>query len=211
MIVTCPKPEELTDVPAQDCPVDFDQIIMAIFQRNNAAAIFTPATILLLATWTPLLTAEDDTKVVATPKFAELVIPQSAALTQGGNDNTTVAGIPYYTGEGTVEVTAQIPSMSADVKKALKDLSPESIVNMLGKTGLTVFFVNRFGQIIANKRGDADITGFDCFNVRFSTVGSEGFNSKNKNQMGIGLADGWDDNVVIYKPSFDILSSIVNG
>lgn len=203
----CIRPEALTDIPLSDCEINFDQIIMLIYQRTQAAAPFTDATIKLLATWTPLLAAADSKKIVMTPKFAGLTIPQSAALTQGGNDNTTINGIPIYNGEGFVDVTAQISGMSSDTKAAIKTLTPESQANSLGLSNLTVYLVNRFGDIISN-----NYRGFPIYNNRISSVGSEGLNSRNQNQLGFSFGPDWDNNLAITKRAdlgFDPLTQLI--
>jgi hypothetical protein len=209
MLRTCPAPAAIADIVPEGCQIDFDQIIMLIFQRVQSAAPFTATSILLLATWTPLLTAADSTKVVATPKFAELVIPQSTAIQVGGNDNTTINGIPQYNGEGFVPVTAEIPGLDSLTKRALKNLTPESIPNALGQSGLSVYMVNRFSQIIAMGKDATHIYGFPVNNFRVSSVGSQGFNARNKTQIGFDLLPDWDDYAQVYTPTaFDPLVDI---
>lgn len=205
MELICPLPTELEDIPATDCPVQFDQIVRFVFQRVGQAT-FTPVTIKIVATWTPLLAAADDTKVVLTPLFAETVIPQSTALTAGGNDNTTFNGIPDYNGEGFVQVTGQFRGLSAAAAEALRSYTVESIANSVGGTNLEVQFINRYSKIIADK-GAVNVTGFKCYNFRLSTVGSEGLNAKNKHAFSFDLLPNWDKNATMYAATdFDPLT-----
>lgn len=208
MFIVCPKPDALTEIPDNGCPVDWDQVIKLVFQRTGQAPL-TLVTIKTLAAWTPLLAADDDTKVVPTPVFAELEFPQSAPLTQGGNDNTTVGGIPIYNGEGFVEVSAQIPGLNSAVKLSMKPLTAESVANSLGKSGLGFYAINRFGQIIARQVDATHIYPFDCYNFRIGSTGSKGFNDRNKNQIGMSLMGDWDDYAALITPSFDALAGIV--
>lgn len=205
MITVCPLPNELEDIPAASCAVQFDQIVRIAFQRRQSgAASFTSTSIKLLATWTPLLAATDITKVVMSPIFAELVIPQSEALTTGGNDNTTFNGIPNYNGEGSVTVTAQRTNLESAVKKALKEMTKYSLASSVGASELTAYLINRNGEIIHN-----NYKGFPIYNFGISSVGSEGFNSPNKNALRFTFAPDWDDDSLMVKPAFDPLTELV--
>lgn len=201
MELVCPPPTALADIPANTCPVQFDQIVRFAIQRSGQAS-FTAVTIKVVATWTPLLAADDNTKVVLTPLFAEMVLPQSTALTAGGNDNTTVNGIPDYNGEGFVSVTGQIRGLSAAQAEALRSYTSESISNSIGGSNLEIIFINRYGTFIVDATH-----GFKVYNFRLSSVGSEGLNAKNKHQFGFDLAPGWDKGAVMIKPTdFDPLT-----
>lgn len=201
MNIVCPLPAALVDIPTQDCPFIFDQIVRQAFQLAGQSS-FTEATIKVLATWTPLLASSDATKVVTSPIFAELVIPQSEALTTGGNDNTTFNGIPQYNGEGAVTVTYQISNLSPETKTALESLTAFSLAGATGKSRLTTFLFNKDGKIISDNH-----KGFPIYNFRISSVGSEGFNTPNKHAVSFTLMPGWDRNAVISEPTdFDPLT-----
>ena len=77
---SCPKATALTEVPTQDCPIDFSQIQRYGFQRggNKFDTAGTPTSdITLLADWQVVRTATDDSKIVISPL---LVRTQSSQL-----------------------------------------------------------------------------------------------------------------------------------
>lgn len=195
-LFSCPPPAALATIPAQACPEVWDQIVKFAFQRKQASPSFTSATIKVAATWTPLLTATDNTKIVITPYIAGVVIPPSEVLKEGGNDNSTINGIPRIGGLGHVSVTAQPQSLAAAVRTALQGLGSESAISP-GFTNLWVYFFNRYGQIIAN----ADGSGFDAYNVMGGDAGTEGFNKLNTINWGFDLAGGWSTNATLYQPT----------
>jgi hypothetical protein len=195
-LFSCPPPTALATIPSQACPEVWDQIVKFAFQRKQATPSFTSTTIKVAATWTPLLTASDSTKVVITPYIAGVVIPPGEVLKEGGNDNSTINGIPRITGLGFVPVTAQPQSLQATVRAALQALGSESSLSP-GFTNLWVYFFNRFGQIIAN----ADGSGFDAYNVMAGDAGTEGFAKLNTMNFGFDLAGGWSKNANIYTPT----------
>lgn len=206
MEVICPKPVALTAIPVSGCPVKFDQFIRMAFQRAQPKATppFVVATtdITELASWTPLIAAADDEKIVVSPFFAGMEIPQSEEQVEGGNDNSTINGIEVYKGEGFVKVTGQMKGLSKEQYNALRKLSAESVAS-LGTAALTVYLFNRFGQIVSL----AD-QGIPVFNFRISSVGSAGFNAENVYNFSFSLAPEWDANVVMVKPEFDPLTEL---
>lgn len=195
-LFTCPPPAALADIPAQDCPERFDQIVRLFFQRKQSVPSFTEATILLEATWTPLLTAVDDTKVIKSPLIPNIVIPTGEIIKEGGNDNTTINGIPKLGGRSFVAVTAQLQDVEAAVRSALRALASESALQP-GFTNLGFFMVNRFNQIIAKSDGDS----IDVYNVMVGDVGTEGLNKSNVANLSFDLAPGWSDDVAIFTPT----------
>ena len=94
LICDCPLAESLPDVPLNDCPDSFGQIQKVLFQRMESA-IGVKNTITDISkkeNWTPLLTAEDCTKVVASPYITAPSTEPGAARTYGGG-NETLGGI----------------------------------------------------------------------------------------------------------------------
>jgi hypothetical protein len=195
-LFSCPPPTALVTIPTQACPEVWDQIVRLGFQRKQTTPSFTATTIKTQATWTPLLTAVDSTKIVLTPQIAGIVIPAGEVLKEGGNDNSTINGIPRIAGLGFVPVTAQPQSLSAAVRTALQGLGAESSLSP-GYTNIWVYFFNRFGQIIAN----ADGSGFDAYNIMAGDAGTEGFGKLNTINFGFDLAGGWSANATVYNPT----------
>jgi hypothetical protein len=195
-LFTCPPPTALADIPSQSCPERFDQVVKIAFQRTQSTSSFTALTIKTQATWTPLLTAVDDTKVIISPYIANVVIPTGELLKEGGNDNTTINGIPRLAGKGFVAVTAALEDANAAVREAINALASESAIQP-GFTNLAIYMFNRFGQIIANSDGSA----IPVYNVAIGDVGTEGFNKTNKANMSFDLAPGWSDDVTVFNPT----------
>lgn len=198
-LFVCPPPESLTAIPTQACPERFDQIVRFGFQRKQATPSFTPTTILLEATWTALMAETDDTKLVLSPLIPNVVIPPGEVLKEGGNDNTTINGIPKLAGRGFAAVTAQLQDVEMAVRAALRALASESALQP-GFTNLWMYMFNRYGQIIAALESTTN-PGIDVYNVMVGDTGTEGLNKSNVNNLSFDLAPGWSDNVVLYKPT----------
>jgi len=181
---TCP----ITVLPTLSnvtCPVDFDQVVRLGLTLKKADPDFVTATPITDETiWTGLLSAVDETKIQLTPALANFVIPSSEGSFIGGNDNSTVDGMRYYVGEDNITITTEIHSADQDAINTLDDLSCLSDAT-LGGSRLTMFPMTRpirGKSYILAKAGETagDYSGIEVFNFRVSSVGSEGYNSKNK-------------------------------
>src|SRR5437868_5058144 len=147
---TCVRPAALTTISQPGCAFKFDQIVRMLIIRGTAAIPFTETSIKLLATWTPFLTATDDTKIIVTPQFAGLTIPASEGIYEGGNDNSTIDGIEVYKGETAPRATGgTYRNLTPTVKSELKLLSAESDAS-LGDDGVKTYLVTREGNLIHN-------------------------------------------------------------
>lgn len=194
MDCVCPKPAALTALTLDTCPTKFDQIQRVAIQR--AGTPFEDGTdIITLASWTTLKAAADSTKIVVTPFIGNFVIPPSEGLFSGGNDNTTLNGIPDYNGEGSVRATFDLKNLSATLAENLRKLSCESLASN-GVSVLVAYFINKNGKIIAN-----GLTGFPIYNFRVPSLGSAGLNAPNLYPSSFDLAPGWDSGFVIYDPT----------
>ena len=93
LICQCPAAAAITDVPNVTCPENFGQIQKVAFQRLTKAdgtknSFTSTASILLKASWTPLLSAADGSKVVVSPYInAPADSGGDARLSSGGNDD----------------------------------------------------------------------------------------------------------------------------
>lgn len=205
MQVACPLPAALTDIPVSACPFRFDQIVRVLYQRRQTATSFaTEALMKVLANWTALTAATDDTKVVVSPIFSGFVIPSSEPITVGGNDNSTFNGIREYYGEGAVTATGNFKNISSDVKAAMQLLTQESLASSVGVSNLTAYFVNKDGVIFYTD----DQRGIPVYNARIGSVGSEGLNAPNVTPFGFDLQPEWDTAIKAVIPSFDPLTEL---
>jgi hypothetical protein len=208
MEINCPLPAELEDIPDFDCGIRFDQIVKMAFQRegNSFPTLAGTGGITLEASWTPLLTAADDTKVVVTNYFAGLVIPASEGQFEGGNDNTTIAGIRLYKGENGVTATGTFRNLPSDVRAALRTYSQESL-SSIGATNLTAYFFTRPGleKIVAKKVG-LTYKGIPIYNFRIASIDTQGFNADNIINFTFDLLPDWDEDVELLTPAFNPLT-----
>jgi hypothetical protein len=170
----------------------------------QTTASFTTTTLLAQATWTPLLAASNDTKIIISPYVSNFVIPRGEVLKEGGNDNTTLNGIPRLNGLSAVSCTGELQDIESAVAEALRALASESAI-MAGLTNLWMYMFNRFGQIIT----DIDSTncpGIPVYNVCAGDTGTEGLNKSNINNLTFDLAPGWSRKVKMFTPSFNPLT-----
>lgn len=193
MDCVCPRPTALTPIPLTDCAVRIDQVVSLLFQRAgydfaNEAAVET------LATWTGLMAAAANTKVIVLPNIYNLVIPASEEVAFGGGTNETPYGRKVYLGENTVNVTAQSWNISTATYEALQKLSCESDASL--DEGMVVYLANRYGQIISKL-----LTGIPISSFRISTPAAEGFNQANKFNISFSLDPDWANGLTYYTPT----------
>jgi hypothetical protein len=198
LINACPLPAALVSVPETTCAVRFDQISKIAFQKIQTTPSFTTTTILVKATWTPLLAASDDTKLVLSPLLNNLVIPASELNAEGGNDNTTIGGVRNVKGLNGVTPTAKILNISDATKQAIQGLFEFSKSPAPGATMLWAYFLTTDGHVIFKKNG-TNCEGIEVYNVCLGDPGSEGFNKDNEHNFSFDLLPGWSDGVEMLK------------
>lgn len=200
-LFTCPAPSALAAIPATSCPVRFDQIQKLAFQRVQDSDPFADETALKTqSNWTTLLAASDDTKIIISPYLNNPIIPPSEALTEGGNDNTTIGGVTRLMGGGNVVVTGEFRNISIAALAKLKALTAESALTA-GFTNLTAYLFNKDGSII-----HAAQNGFKIYNWFVGDPGSEGFNKDNVIPFRFEMKYGWADNAVVSTPTWNPLN-----
>ena len=203
---TCPPGSALTAIPSQSCPEVWDQIIRLMIQRKQSTSSFTTASLLLSATWTPLFAASDNTKIIKSPLLPNVVIPRGELLKEGGNDNTTINGIPKLNGQAFVPVTLELHNADKDVRAALSLLSSESAIAP-GFTNLWAYFVNRYDQVIGIVNG-SNVDGIPIYNFAVGDMGTEGFAKQNIANISFDLAPGWSKNAKLYTPTDISLTTV---
>lgn len=197
----CPKPTSLSDVLRATCKENLGQIQRFIFQRSDAVdnvfVVGKLGLINVLASWTPLWIATDDTKVVSSPYVENFVIPKTEAATEGGGDNSTIDGIEIVVGANAATAIGQIAETPSAILASLRKLMCE--------VDLTVYMVNQFGQIIGrdllpNAPGTS-VIGVPIQSFFVSDAGNDGLNTRDKADFRFGLPYGWRDNLAIVKPT----------
>lgn len=190
-LFTCPQPTALAAAPNPSCPVRFDQIQKIGIRRIDGRATLTTATVLLAATITPLLSAADGTKLLISPWLADFKIPNSEPLKEGGNDNTTINGIPKLNGFGFVTVPFELRNVEASTAQAMRALASESANSVPGTTNIEVIFFLKDGRIVVDNPSGVVAIGFKAYNFAVSDVGTEGLNKDNTFKCSFDLEPLW--------------------
>lgn len=152
----CPAATALPTIPAEVCAQNFGQIQKIIFQRimngstkNSIADGTSAGNAGLLASWTALKAAPDDTKIAVTP-FIEAPADDGGDARTFGGGNDTLNGIEIIIGSNPVNFTCRLNGKKQDIIAELKKLMCESLANNLG-----VYLVNENGQIEGVKDGSS--------------------------------------------------------
>jgi hypothetical protein len=209
-LFTCPKPTALAAAPDPSCPIRWDQIQKMGIRRITGRTTLTTATILLAANITPLLSAADNTKLLISPFLADFKIPQSEPIKQGGNDNTTLNGMPKLEGFGFVTVTFEIRNVDPTTADALRALASESGGIMPGATDLEGWFFNRYNKIIIDNPASTQAIGFKLYNFVVSDVGTEGLNKDNIWKGSFDLEPLWSKTAKLLTPTDWVPLTVAN-
>jgi hypothetical protein len=193
----CPSAAAIPDLLDPTCPENLGQIVRFIFQRQGQFIAATTAAAKLLATYTPLTIAVDDTKIQFTPGLFEgLVIPPGEAITEGGDDNSTPLGRKLVVGAGTISVEAMLRNVQSAAIAAMRAFGCED---------LSISFINEFGEIayqtITAGVDVGKLQGFPVHAFFIGDKGAEGKNTQDKAKLTFGLDAGWRDNIVLVKPT----------
>lgn len=202
LICQCPAAAALTTIAAVTCPENFGQIQKVAFQRLAQAdgtknSFTSSASILLLASWTALLSATNGTKVVVSPYLnAPTDSGGDARRTSGGNDD--LGGIPEVLGGNPVQFAAQLRGVPQSVIKVMKELECEANAGNLG-----VFLFDENGKIEALK-DPVTATTYYPIPIRSLFIGSKihgNFDAKDSNAIEWYYPDNYSDNLAIITPT----------
>lgn len=209
MICKCPAGASLPDVPAITCSESFGQIQKVAFQRLTKDGVsknsFTTAkAITALASWTPLLSAADSTKVVVSPYIQAPTAEAGAARTFGGG-NETLCGVEEIIGREPTPFTGVIRKAPQAVIKALKEMQCESWGDNLG-----VFLFDENGAIGAIK--DSSTVGtYYPIPIRSLFIGDKtlgGLEAPDSNAIQWSFLPNWSDDLEIVAPGFNPLTDL---
>lgn len=214
---------ELNDVPLSDCPENWGQtwklLFFHRFLNDGSKNIFEPNLAVdptdptLLATWTPLLAASDETKPVQSPYLSEPVSEAGAKRTYGGG-NATRGGITYNIGREPQPFEGKFISVKQDAIKALKTFQ----VGAGGhRSAIGVVLINEAGQMAFDSNGEAsdsedlDLFPFEIHSLFFGDKTLGGLEAVDNNMVSFEFLPNWSDNFTIVTPSdFDALEDLVN-
>ena len=211
LICQCPAAAAIPTIPNVTCPENFGQIQKVAFQRLRKAdgtrnSFTATAAITALASWTPLLSADDGSKVVVTPYInAPADSGGDARMTSGGNDD--LGGIPNVLGGNPVQFDGQMRSVPQSVSKAMKELQCEANAGNLG-----VFLFDENGKIEA-LQDETTATTYYPIPIRALFIGSKihgNFDAKDSNAISWQYPDNYSDDLVIVTPTdFNPLTDLV--
>lgn len=202
--------ESLPDIPSYKCSESFGQIQKVAFQRlyksDGVRNSFTQeAGITKLASWTPLLTADDGTKVVVSPYIQAPTAEAGAARTFGGG-NDTLGGVEEIVGREPTPFTGVIRKAPQSVIKALKQLQCESWGDNLG-----IYLFDENGAIGA-LQDEATETTYYPIPIRALFFGDKtlgGYETPDSNAVQWSFLPDWSDDLVIVTPEFNPLTDLV--
>lgn len=207
----CPAAPSLTTIPAVECGENFGQIQKVAFQRLRKAdgtrnSFTTTASILLKASWTALLSAEDGSKIVVSPYIEAPTSEPGAARTFGGG-NETLGGVEEVLGAEPTAFSAVLRRMPQNVIKIMKELMCESNAGNLG-----VYLFNDNGQIEAIQDPDTPTTYYPIPIRSFfvSDKGHGGLENPDSNNISWQFAPNYSDDLKIVTPTdFNPLTDLV--
>ncbi len=198
--IVCPLPANLSQIVATTCAEHFGQIVKIAFQRVGSP--FTDVTD--ETEWDAALGASNATTITITDFLENLVIPGGEAITEGGDDNSTLFGQALVVGKGQVTVEGRFRGITAASKSSMEQfVSESSIFNQLG-----VYLINEFGQVISSDVPAGGVTAipFPIQSFFIGDVDNQGYNTHNLNMFSWNFVGGWGDAFRIDTLSWNILA-----
>lgn len=201
MICKCPAGTALPDIPVSYCPESFGQIQKVAFQRlykstGEKNSFKTDAGIEKKASWTPLLSADDDTKIVISPYIQAPTAEAGAARTFGGG-NETLGGVEEIVGRELTPFTGVMRKLPQKIIKALKELQCESWGDNLG-----VYLFDENGAIGAIQDAKTATTHYPI-PIRSLFIGDKtlgGYEAPDSNNIQWAFLPNWSDDLAIIVP-----------
>lgn len=209
-ICKCPAAIALPNIPNVTCTESFGQIQKVAFQRlyGKTGNKNSLANIGKKSSWSPLLSAVDDTKVVVSPYIQAPTAEAGAPRTFGGG-NETLGGIEEIIGREPTTFTAVMRKMPQSLIKALKDLQCESDSQNLG-----VYLFDENGAIGALQDQKTGNT-YCPIPIRSLFIGDKtlgGLEAPDSNAIQWTFLPNWSDDLAIIVPEdFNPLTDLKNG
>lgn len=200
---SCPS-ENLTPIIVDDCEIHIGQIQKLLFQKSANSFNMATADAKLLASWTPLLIADDATTVVVTPLLkADPQIEDGGIVTKGGGDNTTLNGVELVVGHNPGKFSAKFHGLDGAAIAAMRTMECQF--------ALGVFLVNEYGNIyghtisgIAIDFRPIPITGF-----HLGAKVNQGFGEIDYNEVFFSVDNNYDERLISITPTdFDALTAL---
>ena len=201
MICKCPAGTALPDIPVSNCPESFGQIQKVAFQRlykstGEKNSFKTDVGIEKKTSWTLLLSADDDTKIVISPYIQAPTAEAGAARTFGGG-NETLGGVEEIVGREPTPFTGVMRKLPQKIIKALKELQCESWGDNLG-----VYLFDENGAIGAIQDAKTATTHYPI-PIRSLFIGDKtlgGYEAPDSNNIQWAFLPNWSDDLAIIVP-----------
>ena len=201
-LCTCPAAEALTTIPSAGCPESLGQIQKIAFQRLRKAdgtknSFTSTASILLKASWTARMAANDGSKIVLSP-YVQAPTNEAGSPRTFGGGNETLGGVEIIIGREPTTFSAVIRSVQQSVIKAMKDLQCEAQADNLG-----VFLIDENGAVECVKDESAANT-FYPIPIRSLFVGDKshgGLEAPDSNAIQFAFLPNYSDNLSIQVPT----------
>lgn len=201
MICKCPAGTALPNIPVSNCPESFGQIQKVAFQRlyksiGEKNSFNTDTGIEKKASWTALLSANDDTKIVISPYIQAPTAEAGAARTFGGG-NETLGGVEEIVGREPTPFTGVMRKLPQKIIKALKELQCESWGDNLG-----VYLFDENGVIGAIQDAKTATTHYPI-PIRSLFIGDKtlgGYEAPDSNNIQWVFLPNWSDDLAIIVP-----------
>lgn len=203
----------MPDIPVSNCPESFGQIQKVAFQRlykstGEKNSFKADAGIEKKASWTPLLSADDDTKIVISPYIQAPTAEAGAARTFGGG-NETLGGVEEIVGREPTPFTGVMRKLPQKIIKALKELQCESWGDNLG-----VYLFDENGAIGAIQDAKTATTHYPI-PIRSLFIGDKtlgGYEAPDSNNIQWAFLPNWSDDLAIIAPEdFNPLTDLKAG
>lgn len=211
---------ELNDVPLGTGIENFGQVQKVIFfhLKNSAGAkikfepelAMSPTDPALIANWTALLGASDETKPVQSPFISEPVFTAGAKRSYGGG-NATMGGVTINIG---AEVTTFEGKFLSNSQAAVKAMKTFMVGSGVGYTSVGVVLVNEAGQLGFVSNGLAttalDLYPIPVHSLFIGDLAIGGLEAVDSNMISFELKKDWSDNFYVVTPSdFDALDPAI--
>lgn len=203
----------MPDIPVSNCPESFGQIQKVAFQRlykstGEKNSFKTDAGIEKKASWTPLLSVDNDTKIVISPYIQAPTAEAGAARTFGGG-NETLGGVEEIVGREPTPFTGVMRKLPQKIIKALKELQCESWGDNLG-----VYLFDENGAIGAIQDAKTATTHYPI-PIRSLFIGDKtlgGYEAPDSNNIQWAFLPNWSDDLAIIAPEdFNPLTDLKAG
>ena len=191
----------MPDIPVSNCPESFGQIQKVAFQRlykstGEKNSFKTDAGIEKKASWTPLLSADDDTKIVISP-YIQAPTAEAGAARMFGGGNETLGGVEEIVGREPTPFTGVMRKLPQKIIKALKELQCESWGDNLG-----VYLFDENGAIGAIQDAKTATTHYPI-PIRSLFIGDKtlgGYEAPDSNNIQWTFLPNWSDDLAIIAP-----------